>query len=55
MRMAVKNGLVGPGIWAGDKVGQLATGDYLESGYYIYADSVDTLSDDDKKRVNARR
>jgi|GEM_PF-4124514 len=49
MRMAVKNGLVGPGIWAGDKVGQLATGDYLESGYYIYADSVDTLSDDDKK------
>ncbi|MCW0974163.1 DUF3383 domain-containing protein [Pantoea sp. JV6] len=49
MRMAVKNGMVGPGTWAGDKVGQLATGDYLENGYYIYADSVSTLSADDLK------
>lgn len=49
MRLAVNNGLVGPGTWEGDAVGQLATGDYLESGYYIYADSVSTLSADDKK------
>ncbi|KAA5920535.1 DUF3383 family protein [Pantoea sp. VH_8] len=49
MRMAVKNGLVGPGTWAGSPVGQLATGDYLENGYYIYADSVSTLSADDLK------
>lgn len=49
MRLAVNNGLVGPGTWDGDAVGQLATGDYLENGYYIYAEPVSTLSADDKK------
>ena len=49
MRKALRNGLIGPGIWEGDPVGALNTGDYLENGYYIYADSVSTLSEDDRK------
>lgn len=49
MRKASINGLIGPGNWRGDKVGQLATGDYLENGYYIYAEPVSSLSADDLK------
>lgn len=49
MRKAVRNGLIGPGVWEGNAVGALNTGDYLENGYYIYADSVSTLSEDDRK------
>ncbi|MEA1064745.1 DUF3383 family protein [Erwinia sp. HR93] len=49
MRLAVNNGLVGPGEWAGGAVGEVATGDYLENGYYIYAEPVSSLSADDKK------
>lgn len=49
MKMAVKNGLVAPGIWDGNPVGAVKNGDYLENGYYIYADSVSTLSADDRK------
>lgn len=49
MQLAKKNGLVGPGSWEGDAVGSLATGDYLENGYYIYAEPVSSLSADDKK------
>lgn len=49
MRLAVNNGLIGPGIWEGDTVGQLANGDNLESGYYIYAEPVANLSADDLK------
>lgn len=49
MRLAKNNGLVGPGNWSGGPVGKLATGDYLEDGYYIYAEPISTLSADDKK------
>lgn len=49
MRKALRNGLIGPGAWEGNPVGALNTGDYLENGYYIYADSVSTLSEDDRK------
>lgn len=34
---AVNNGLVAPGQWNGDPFGQLSQGDYLKSGFYIYA------------------
>jgi hypothetical protein len=34
---AVNNGLVAPGTWNADGFGQLSRGDYLKSGYYIYA------------------
>jgi hypothetical protein len=33
---AVNNGLVAPGQWNSDGFGQLARGDFLKSGYYIY-------------------
>lgn len=49
MKKAVRNGLVGKGVWDGVGVGAVSTGDYLENGYYIYADSVSTLSADDRK------
>ena len=38
---AVNNGLIAPGVWNADGFGQLATGDYLPKGYYIYAQPVD--------------
>lgn len=49
MEKAVKNGLVAPGVWDGNPVGAVKKGDYLEKGYYVYADSVSTLSADDRK------
>ena len=49
MKQAVRNGLIAPGAWDGDPVGAVQRGDYLENGYYIYADSVSTLSSDDRK------
>lgn len=33
---AVNNGLVAPGTWNADGFGQLARGDYLDSGFYVY-------------------
>lgn len=49
MKRSVRNGLVAPGEWDGDPVGAIKTGDFLETGYYIFADSVSTLSADDRK------
>lgn len=37
---AVNNGLVAPGVWNADGFGQLATGDYLKEGFYIYAQPI---------------
>lgn len=34
---AINNGLVAPGQWNGDGFGQLSTGDFLPSGFYIYS------------------
>lgn len=34
---AVANGLVAPGTWTSGGFGSLVTGDYLSSGFYIYA------------------
>lgn len=34
---AVNNGLVAPGQWNADGFGQIEMGDYLKSGYYIFA------------------
>lgn len=33
----VNNGLIAPGRWNGDPFGQLARGDFLTSGYYLYS------------------
>jgi len=45
---AVANGLVAPGVWNADGFGQLATGDYLKTGYYIYAQPVALQSQSDR-------
>lgn len=45
---AVLNGLVAPGIWNADGFGQLNTGDYLKTGYYIYAQPVALQSQSDR-------
>lgn len=37
LEQGVANGLLGPGVWTGPPVGELATGDMLDTGYYVYA------------------
>jgi hypothetical protein len=37
MKEGINNGLIAPGVWNADGFGQLERGDYLEKGYYLYA------------------
>jgi hypothetical protein len=37
---AVNNGLIAPGQWNASGFGQLETGDYLQTGYYIFTPPV---------------
>lgn len=46
---AVNNGLVAPGVWNADGFGQLETGQYLKTGYYIYAQPVALQSQADRE------
>lgn len=46
---AVNNGLVAPGQWNADGFGQLATGDYLKTGYYVYAQPIALQSQSDRE------
>jgi len=46
---AVNNGLFAPGIWTGGPVGQLANGDALTKGYYLFAESVDEQLQTDRE------
>ncbi|MEX3859638.1 DUF3383 domain-containing protein [Paraburkholderia sp. BR10923] len=52
-RDGVRNGAFAPGVWTGDEFGELASGDYLDTGWYIWADSVDNLSDTDRDQRRA--
>lgn len=45
---AVSNGLLAPGVWNADGFGNLNTGDYLKTGYYIYALPVALQSQSDR-------
>ena len=38
------NGFIAPGVWTGDPVGNLVTGQTLVSGYYVFAPSVASQS-----------
>lgn len=40
MEQGVTAGLIGPGRWNGQTVGEVETYDYLENGYYIYNESI---------------
>jgi hypothetical protein len=47
---AVNNGMIAPGVWNSGGFGQLKTGDYLPSGYYVYSDSYDRQLPNDRAR-----
>ena len=46
---AVTNGLVAPGTWTGGGFGELQTGQYLKSGYYIFANPIALQSQSDRE------
>lgn len=46
---AVNNGLVAPGTWNADGFGQLAYGQFLKTGYYIYAAPIALQSQSDRE------
>ena len=50
---AVNNGLIAPGVWNADPIGQLKTGDYLPTGYYIYFQSVDDQPQSEREQRKA--
>ncbi|MCG9064715.1 DUF3383 domain-containing protein [Laribacter hongkongensis] len=52
-REGVKNGAFAPGIWNGDPFGTLETGDRLDDGFYVWADTVDNLSTSDRESRKA--
>lgn len=45
---AVNNGLVGPGVWNQGGFGALKQGDFLSSGFYVYAPPVALQSASDR-------
>lgn len=45
---AVNNGLVAPGIWNADGFGELEPGQYLKTGYYIYATPIALQAQSDR-------
>lgn len=52
-QQAVTNGFAAPGIWQGDEFGTLKAGDRLESGFYVYAPSVDEQVQADREARKA--
>lgn len=49
MNQAVNNGLVAPGVWNAAGFGQLSEGQFLKTGYYIYAQPVALQSQSDRE------
>ncbi len=45
---AVDNGLLAPGVWTAQGFGALNTGDYMPSGFYIYAPPIGTQNPTDR-------
>lgn len=48
LSQAVNNGLLAPGIWDAPGFGQLQTGQFLKSGFYIFVPSVGLQSQSDR-------
>lgn len=46
---AVRNGLAAPGQWNAAGFGELQQGDYLKTGFYVYAPPVETQSQADRE------
>lgn len=47
-QQGVVNGGLAPGVWQVNGFGTLKTGDYLETGYYVFIPSVDTQNQADR-------
>ena len=50
---AVSNGLVAPGVWNGGDIGQIAAGDTLTKGYYVYAQPLSSQAQSDREKRRA--
>lgn len=50
MDQAVTNGLVAPGVWNSGPIGQLASGDTLTKGYYVYAQPLASQAQSDREK-----
>lgn len=46
---AVRNGLLAPGKWTGQNVGEVKSGDFLPLGYYLFAGPVAEMSQSDRE------
>jgi len=44
LKQGVANGLLAPGVWNGQNLGEVKTGDFLQNGFYIYVPPVSTMS-----------
>ena len=53
MDQSVNNGLVAPGLWNGGSIGQLAPGDTLTKGYYVYANPLNSQAQADREARKA--
>lgn len=53
MDQSVTNGLVAPGVWNGGDIGQLAAGDTLTKGYYVYAAPIADQAQSDREARKA--
>lgn len=49
----VNNGLIAPGTWNSDGFGQLARGDFLDKGYYIYSEPMALQAQADREARKA--
>lgn len=49
MEQAVENGLCAPGVWNGAALGQLASGDTLTKGYYVYMAAISSQAQADRE------
>ena len=49
-RAALRRGFLAPGIWTGDGVLTINTGDALTEGFAVLADSVDSQSREDRQK-----
>ena len=53
MDQAVSNGLVASGVWNGGPIGQLASGDTLTKGYYVYGQPLAQQAQSDREARKA--
>lgn len=49
----VRNGLLAPGVWHGDDLGEIKSGDLLPKGYYVYVQPVDEQNQSDREARKA--